>query len=809
MIKLLATLLFVLPLICHGQVKVAIIQYAIQQADSVGIDDDRFEKFVRDATSNGAKLIVGPETSFYRYDTWSQNGTTMLDIANEYDGLVRRFSGLAKELDIYLVIGLREPSGDSRKPVYNTGLFIGRNGEILGKHRKMNPSNSEKAFTKAGNLQMGDAMPFNTPFGKTGMLICKDMDNSLGCNGCPDWDLQLASKNPDLIIGLNGDESRGWIKVVRACKNAECFGIGANLAQNTWDERPGGNSGFVNPKGEVISEAGLGEKILYQTLPIKIKEPLIGQIIADPHDPKYMVYNRDDNRDGNPDPFFLCGAGDPEGFLYQGKRNSDGTREGTIQRRQIQKLIKNGGNSIYMIAVRTHGGDAWKSARSDSILYPDDFHNPWIEQDPKNGINHKMLDQWEKWFMLMDENNVLIYFFIYDDAIKVGEKFGWALDDSGNLHPDEKSFLQELVNRFKHHKNLIWCTMEEGQEIGENWHTHISKIAEAIYEADDHKHIIATHQLGGNTFFHANDPGISQFAIQTAEGNVSSPNDLHQWLLEVRKNEDGPYSMNMSEDYVHGNISCPNGDRMDIRKRNWAAAMAGSYVMVFGMDIEHSPVSWHSDCRILQTFFESTNYNRMVPADSLAEDESDYVFANENYDYILYGSDSKNNLGLKRISNGIYSLLWLDCVWGKNKYIRNKKITNTDNIFEIPKGFGKEVALYIQREDKRPTFTIEPKTNKINAKGSINLLPRTRDFSVQTQSNTQTYIQLKFDDPDGGPGPYTIEIIEGPVHGTLTGVGNDKYYTPNLNYNGKDSFSWKVNDGSGSSEISKVTIIIQ
>jgi predicted amidohydrolase len=270
-IQIIFALLILLPGNSSGQVKAAIIQYAIQQADSVGKDDDRFEHFVREASSEGAKLIVGPETSFYRYSPWMQNNVSMLDLANQYNALSKRFSDLAMELSVYLVIGLREPSDDSLKPVFNTSLFFGKNGEILGKHRKLNPSNDEKSYTKAGEIIKGDGTPFFTPLGMVGMLICKDMDNSLDCKSCPDWDLQLAAKNPDLFIGVNGDPSRGWVKVARGCREAKCFGIGSNLAKNAWSEKSGGGSGFVNPDGQVIEDAGLGEKIIYETLPLTEK----------------------------------------------------------------------------------------------------------------------------------------------------------------------------------------------------------------------------------------------------------------------------------------------------------------------------------------------------------------------------------------------------------------------------------------------------------------------------------------------------------------------------------------------------------
>ena len=255
-----------------AEVKVAIVQYSIQTPDSVGVDADRMEAFVREAASNGADLVVAPETAFYRYSPWEQNGVTMLELANEFENLTTRFSLLCKELGVMLVMGLREPSGDPIQAVYNTALFIDTHGEILGRHRKMNPSNDEKKWTKAGEPSMGDATPFATPLGQVGMLICKDMDNSLGCKSCPDWDVRIAQHKMDLFIGVNGDSSRGWTKVVRGSQIAKCYGVGANLAQGSYEEDLRGNSGFVTPQGEVIQEAGVGEKIIYQILPLTKKE---------------------------------------------------------------------------------------------------------------------------------------------------------------------------------------------------------------------------------------------------------------------------------------------------------------------------------------------------------------------------------------------------------------------------------------------------------------------------------------------------------------------------------------------------------
>ena len=73
------------------------------------------------------------------------------------------------------------------------------------------------------------------------------------------------------------------------------------------------------------------------------------QIVVDPDTPEWLYYS-------NGQPFFLAGPGDPEGFLYRGTQNPDGTRDGD-QAALIDKLKGTGANSIYMQIIRSNGGD--------------------------------------------------------------------------------------------------------------------------------------------------------------------------------------------------------------------------------------------------------------------------------------------------------------------------------------------------------------------------------------------------------------------------------------------------------------------
>jgi hypothetical protein len=393
---------------------------------------------------------------------------------------------------------------------------------------------------------------------------------------------------------------------------------------------------------------------------------------------------------------------------------------------------------------------------------------------------------------------------------------GWHLDENGNLHPGEKKFIQEIVNKFEHHKNLVWCVMEEGQEIGREWKQHISKIAETIRNADDHDHVIASHQLGGNTFFHADDPNIDQFAIQGNWETGSTPDSMHNWLLQAGKLSSGRYNLNMSEYKGHDELLLA-GDEEGFRRMNWAIAMAGSYMMAIGIDI-HTHTGQLRDCRRLQQFFESTCFNEMASHDELKHAGTQYVLASPGYSYIVYSSIPAKRLGVKNMIPESYHLRWFDCISGQSVEKLNLKISEGNQSWEKPSGFGEEVALYISRADGKSRresgayAVMENQTGDGQAtseKRSPNIPPVAPDQHVRTKTGIPLSIQLTYDDPDGGPGPYRSEIVIHPSYGKLAGVGNDQVYTPLPGYTGNDKITWKVNDGMNDSEIATIHITVE
>jgi DNA/RNA endonuclease G (NUC1) len=94
----------------------------------------------------------------------------------------------------------------------------------------------------------------------------------------------------------------------------------------------------------------------------------------------------------------------------------------------------------------------------------------------------------------------------------------------------------------------------------------------------------------------------------------------------------------------------------------------------------------------------------------------------------------------------------------------------------------------------------------------VNDAPIANGQSVATNSNTPVAITLTGSDVETPPGSLTFTVTSGPSHGSLSGTGANRTYTPGLNYSGPDSFKFTVTDtGDGSSPAltsSEATVLI-
>lgn len=366
----------------------------------------------------------------------------------------------------------------------------------------------------------------------------------------------------------------------------------------------------------------------------------------------------------NGEPFFLCGAGDPEDFLYRGRRQADGTRQGD-QEVIINRLREFGVNGIYFQAIRSHGGDG------------DDDHNPFVNSNPDEGISDAILDQWDHWLGLLGKAGVVSYFFVYDDSATVWET-------GSRVGDQESDFLKTLVTRFQHHPLIVWVVAEEYEEAYTP--KRVSRIAQTIKQHDPLQRPIAVHKLTSIDFSEfARDPNLDQFAIQF-EG---SQKEVHRGMVQAWRKAKGRYSLNMSEIAEHGT-------GREARLKSWAAAMGGAYVMVYQMDVVDTDDEDLKDCGVLADFMETTDFYTMEPNDRLATGLSNYVLSGAK-SFIAYtyegvpGEVMGAKLGFK--SEG-YTLTWLDIRSGRVQESQENPSTYKKG-WPIPFGFGPEVALHV------------------------------------------------------------------------------------------------------------------
>jgi hypothetical protein len=400
--------------------------------------------------------------------------------------------------------------------------------------------------------------------------------------------------------------------------------------------------------------------------------PLPGQLIVDANNPSWLRYH-------GGGPFFLAGPGDPEDFLYRGSINADGTRSGD-QASLIRKLRLTGANSIYMQIIRSHGGDGKAS------------HNPFVNHDPSQGLNHNVLDQWETWFEAMDAAGIVIYMFIYDDDALI-----WHTGDA--VEKAERDFVTAIVDRFEHHLHLIWVIAEEyAEQLSAK---RASTLATLIRAQDDHDHPIAIHKNSGLDFGEfASNPSIDQFAIQL---NVSTASDLHDGINQAWRDADSRYNLNMSESFAWGSGA-------KARRKAWAVAMGGAYVMAFDMNIADTPIADLEDLGRLRMFMESIPFDRLSPHDELTAGDSDYILAEPDNRYLIYAVGDVSDIGLRVEAAGHYEMRWFDPMHGEEILEKSGFIQPGTIMWPKPESFADEVVLFLERSHLNP-LTLSPPEN--------------------------------------------------------------------------------------------------
>jgi hypothetical protein len=423
------------------------------------------------------------------------------------------------------------------------------------------------------------------------------------------------------------------------------------------------------------------------TGPLDDPAALPGQLIVAGGRPGYLKYN-------GGGPAFLSGPDNPEEFFFRGKLNPDGTRTGGGQEEMIDRLARAGVNAFHVQMFRMR--------RCNFKDEGDDTHCPFVGHDPSKPLNEAVLDQWEGWLDRLEEHGIAVHLEFYNDATDV-ERMGWTLDASGNLHPDEQRWIEGIVKRFRHHKNLLWGIEESCNKLPASRTAHFKKIGEVIAKADPHRHPIV------QSFVVPNDPeGDFPNDGVLSDPYVGDPNiRVVTWLHVVEHGEDlekqhreylryytrdAPHFVVMKNETFHHPRKGPLS-----RRYMWAAAMAGLHTLEAYHPVDRTTDATLRDDGRVGAFLERTDVHRMKPRDDLAAGSTRWVLAHPGESYVAYTYDASGPMGVKGLPGGSYDLTWFDTVDGRTVTQAGVAVSPGDATWPKPESLGREVALYVRR----------------------------------------------------------------------------------------------------------------
>jgi nitrilase len=222
---------------------------------------------IQEAGGEGARLVAFPEAYIPGYPVWAwfippahthplrelyaelhRNSVTVPGPETELLGKA------AAEVGATVAIGVNERNSESSgTTLFNTLLYIGSDGAVIGKHRKLVPTGGERLVWGRGDGS--DLEVFDLPFGKVGGLMCWE-------NYMPLARYALSAWGEQIHVAPTWDRGEPWISTMRhVAKESRTFVLGCCQAFHKdhipdrfsfKDKYLEGVEGWLNPGHSVI-----------------------------------------------------------------------------------------------------------------------------------------------------------------------------------------------------------------------------------------------------------------------------------------------------------------------------------------------------------------------------------------------------------------------------------------------------------------------------------------------------------------------------------------------------------------------------
>lgn len=244
---------------------------AAVQAAPVFLDlDASLEKacaLIEEAANEGASLVAFPEAFLPAYPVWvwfipsGKTGPLRELYSLLHAGSVSipgpavgRLCEAAGDCGIDVAMGVNERNSEgSGSSLYNSLLFIGSDGTVLGRHRKFIPTAGERLVWAQGDGS--DLEVFQRPYGRLGGLLCWE-------NYMPLARYTLSAWGQQIHVAPTWDRGEPWISSMRhIAKESRTVVLGICQALHIdaipdslpfKSEYMGGIEGWVNPGLSVI-----------------------------------------------------------------------------------------------------------------------------------------------------------------------------------------------------------------------------------------------------------------------------------------------------------------------------------------------------------------------------------------------------------------------------------------------------------------------------------------------------------------------------------------------------------------------------
>jgi len=259
---------------------------AVAQTASVLLDTpatlDRALTLMAEAAREGAQLLVFPEAFIGGYPKGADfhiylGGRTpqgraefkqYFDAAVTVDGPeIARLAKAAAQHKMYVVTGIIERDGGT---LYCTAVYLGPDGRVLGKHRKLMPTALERLVWGFGDGSTIEAV--DTPYGKLGAVICWE-------NYMPALRMAMYQQRVAIYCAPTADDRDTWQStmqhialegrcfVLSACQHLRRSQFPAGKMNNRLPEAPEtvlmrGGSMIIDPLGKMLAGPVFNEDAL-------------------------------------------------------------------------------------------------------------------------------------------------------------------------------------------------------------------------------------------------------------------------------------------------------------------------------------------------------------------------------------------------------------------------------------------------------------------------------------------------------------------------------------------------------------------